>query len=412
MEPKVSIVVPCYNVELYIGECMESILGQDYKNLEVICIDDFSTDATYNRILEFCNRDSRVKLLKHSKNKGLSIVRNNGIKEATGEYIWFIDADDYIKENAVKKIVNQLLEMDAEGIFFYFEKKNQGTRTSESCIETVETRLPCKENHLYIGKDIFRKFYECRSFKIEACRYMWKLEFLRNNSLFFYERLIHEDNYFTFFALMKAKKILVLQEALYVYRIRDDSIMANIDQRYLQSIYIILVDIISYWRKNGDDEQINKAIEYYLDSLWKIFLKRRNYFEEIEELRYGTKADQHIYEKLVKLKISLPFRYVHFSKEDVNKLQNAKKVVVYGAGVVGSEVIELLEAIDISISAIAVSLKKLNEDYFMNYKVYAIDELVNDRQIALVVIAVVEKKQRAIESKLNELGFHNRVYVK
>ena len=103
---KVSIIVPVYNVELYLRECLDSIINQTLKDIEIICVDDCSTDNSYIILDEYSKKDSRIKLLKHNVNKGLGPARNTGINVAQGEYIGFIDSDDYISLDYFENLYN------------------------------------------------------------------------------------------------------------------------------------------------------------------------------------------------------------------------------------------------------------------------------------------------------------------
>ena len=111
--PFISIIVPAYNVEAYLNECMESIIGQSYANIEVILVDDGSTDATPQLCDAWASKDKRIHVI-HTDNHGLSAARNRGFANATGEWIWFVDSDDYIVHDAVEKIFAALDGQDCD----------------------------------------------------------------------------------------------------------------------------------------------------------------------------------------------------------------------------------------------------------------------------------------------------------
>ena len=108
MKNLISIVVPCYNVEKYIDKCLESLVNQTYKNIEIIVVNDCSTDNTYNKLVEWKEKDERIKLINNEKNSGLSFSRNTGIKNATGKYIGFIDSDDYVNSVFYEDLMNAI----------------------------------------------------------------------------------------------------------------------------------------------------------------------------------------------------------------------------------------------------------------------------------------------------------------
>lgn len=114
MKDLITVVVPCYNVEKYVEKCLDSILKQTYKNLEIILVEDCSTDNTYNIIKDYPKKDKRIKVIQNEKNSGLSFSRNTGIKASTGKYISFIDSDDYITENFYEDLLEAMHKNKAE----------------------------------------------------------------------------------------------------------------------------------------------------------------------------------------------------------------------------------------------------------------------------------------------------------
>ena len=104
----ISVIVPVYNVEKYINKCIESVVNQTYKNLEIICVDDKGKDNSIGIVKEYAIKDDRIKIITHDKNYGLAISRNTGLKNAKGEYIFFLDSDDYITLDIIEKLFNKI----------------------------------------------------------------------------------------------------------------------------------------------------------------------------------------------------------------------------------------------------------------------------------------------------------------
>ena len=111
---KASVIIPVYNVEEYLTECLDSVVNQSLKELEIICIDDCSTDGSYNILLDYAKKDNRFKVLKTDVNSGQAIVRNSGIKKAIGEYIYFMDPDDYIDLDYIENLYNTAKKYDSD----------------------------------------------------------------------------------------------------------------------------------------------------------------------------------------------------------------------------------------------------------------------------------------------------------
>ena len=111
---KVSVIIPVYNVESYLSECLDSIINQTLKDIEIICIDDCSTDNSYNILLEYANKDSRIKIIKNIENNGVGFARNVGQFSAIGDYIYFIDPDDYISLNFLEELYNTAVKYNSD----------------------------------------------------------------------------------------------------------------------------------------------------------------------------------------------------------------------------------------------------------------------------------------------------------
>ena len=125
---KISVIVPVYNVEDYLKECLDSIINQTLKEIEILCIDDCGTDNSIDILREYSKKDNRIKIISHKENKGLGPARNTGINEAKGEYISFIDSDDFISKDYYENLYNTAKKYDSDivntlNIKFYKNKK-------------------------------------------------------------------------------------------------------------------------------------------------------------------------------------------------------------------------------------------------------------------------------------------------
>lgn len=148
-EKKVTIVLPIYNVEKYLNRSVESVIRQTYKNLEIILVDDESPDSCPKMCDEWKKKDKRIKVV-HKKNAGLGMARNTGIENATGDYICFLDSDDYIEQNTIEKVVSSIEESNADVALFGFNDVDKFGNI-------VQTFVPNTPKYLYIGSEIQRE---------------------------------------------------------------------------------------------------------------------------------------------------------------------------------------------------------------------------------------------------------------
>ena len=215
MNKKISVVIPVYKCEDTISKCIESILNQSYKNLEVILIDDGSPDNSGKICKEYSKRDNRVKVI-HKKNGGVSSARNLGIDEATGDYITFIDSDDTLELEAFEVLINEISNNNLDLIMFgmKFDYYIQG-RLVKSDIKVIENNLMFKDGNI---KNEFFNLYNS-NYLSSSCNKLIRLDLIKNNNIRFNEKLtIYEDLEFVIRTLFSTRRIMATKEWFYNYR--------------------------------------------------------------------------------------------------------------------------------------------------------------------------------------------------
>lgn len=215
---KFSIIVPVYNVEEYLRRCLESICNQTYRNIEVILVDDGSTDCSPAICDEYALKDERI-LVIHKKNGGLSDARNTGMEVATGDYIFFIDSDDYI-------------ELDTCELFKSYAEKSYDILIGDAFVEGGI----CSLQHVQINKVIDGVSYYKRALKeckapMAACINVYRRCFLLQENLWFKYGILHEDEEFTPRCFLNAQSVVITNIYFYHYAIRNDSITTKADKR-------------------------------------------------------------------------------------------------------------------------------------------------------------------------------------
>ena len=220
----VSIVVPVFNTEKFLDQCLASIANQTYQNIEVICINDGSTDFSPEILRSFCENDGRFFLVE-TANKGLSQARNEGIKRCNGYWLLFVDSDDVLVNNAVERLVCHGKTDTFDIIFFRSHPLNI---TGEVSVKATQfsnnpSALPAKED-FSSGLDLLASFVETNKWEPSACLQLLRLGFIRESGLGFAPGILHEDNLFTLQALMFAGRMSVVSETLYLTRPNPDSI--------------------------------------------------------------------------------------------------------------------------------------------------------------------------------------------
>lgn len=222
-EYKISIVVPVYNVELYLERCLQSLLSQDIiDEIEILLVDDGSTDQSGAICDEYAKRNSQI-LVYHKKNGGLSDARNFGMERARGEYILFVDSDDFIEPDACSSLLKEAFSFHAE-IVIGREKTERPSKAMERYERIAAERFECHK--LYTGKAYLEGCLEGGALRVEVCRHLYQKEFLEKYGLRFHKGIFHEDEEFTPKVLLKASRVVLSDKVFYHYdNTRAGSIM-------------------------------------------------------------------------------------------------------------------------------------------------------------------------------------------
>lgn len=211
---KVSVIIPVYNVEKYLRECLDSVVNQSLKDIEIICVDDGSTDNSLSILQEYAAKDKRFKIFTQ-KNKGAATARNKGLRVAKSEYLYFMDSDDYLELEALEKIYKKITETNADICIFKNRVYNQSTGEFISCNwENSILNIPNKKT--FNKYDIPNVFFQCCN--IPAWSKMYKTSFIKKNNIEFQNLKTCNDVYFNYTTLALADSISFLDETLHTWR--------------------------------------------------------------------------------------------------------------------------------------------------------------------------------------------------
>ena len=253
---KISIIIPVYNSSKYLDECLKSILSQTYSNLEIICVNDASTDNSLEILESFAQKDSRIKIISYEENKGQGYARNLAIDEATGEYIGFVDSDDTVEINYFEYLLNKSVEHGADissaNVLYVFKN---GDIKKGDWLYLFEY-----DKHILIDiKDKIAAVY--RNNHSSPCKHLYKKSFIKKCNIDFVSGYYHEDQYFNVKAFYYANKIVLEKEnsPSYNYYVRGGSSMtlSDIDSRYEKSffdLFFVLNFIIDFLKKENADK--------------------------------------------------------------------------------------------------------------------------------------------------------------
>jgi Glycosyltransferases involved in cell wall biogenesis len=215
---KVSVIIPVYNVSAYIERCLLSVLDQTWQDLEIIVVDDCTPDdsmAIVRRIAQSHLRGSIIRCFAHEQNRGLSAARNTGIKNVTGEYVYFVDSDDYIPHEAIQLLSYATLEEKVDFVIGNYEVEGS---------DYWAPPLKMTSGTVYGPENILRQ-YTAGMWYVMAWNKLVNLHFLLENDLFFQEGIVHEDDLWSFKLACVSRKMAVVNAATYFYFMQPNSIM-------------------------------------------------------------------------------------------------------------------------------------------------------------------------------------------
>lgn len=212
INPKISIIIPVYNVEKYLKECLDSCINQTLEDIEIICVDDCSTDNSY-RILEEYQKDPRIKIFQHKQNNRQGTARNKGLEIATGEFVWFVDSDDYIDTKACQILYGAIKEFNVDLLCFsaiQFTETNGLRRFSHS-----DYYQGVQINKIYHPKTNWHEL-QFSNLNVSPCMYLTKRAVIKNFR--FREGVFHEDTDFTPIMFASINSLCFIPYSAYFYR--------------------------------------------------------------------------------------------------------------------------------------------------------------------------------------------------
>ncbi|OFL81847.1 MULTISPECIES: glycosyltransferase [Fusobacterium] len=302
---KISVIIPVYNVEEYIEQCVESVVNQTLKEIEIIIVNDGTLDNSMKKIERFLS-DKRIIVI-NKGNGGLSSARNAGLEIARGEYISFVDSDDFIEENMLKELYNGSERADIvfSNIVLFDELTKKKKKRKNICDELA------KENKgyyfwRYMGTEVWNKIY--------------KRAFLKKENIKFVENILYEDIPFGLYSLFLASKVKYINKYHYYYRVNRENSIMNMEHKK-EKLYISIGKILEEISKLKIKIKNNKFIELRLD-IWQFY-----YINDRQKL-IGEKIENYElknFEQKVKEKHTKNFSRIEkiILKEDMNKLIKA-----------------------------------------------------------------------------------------
>lgn len=278
----VSIIIPVYNVENYLTCCLESVIYQTFNNYEIIIVNDGSTDNSLSIIKNYSNKYRNIRVI-NQKNQGQSVARNRALEIANGEYIYFLDSDDYIEKNTLEMLYAEskqnnldLLMFDGDDVYesFASDKMKFGSNYIKS------GNYP----NVVDGKKMFIDLMENKDYTCSPCLLFVKRELLEKKSLRFYEGIIQEDELFTFELILSSTRVKHINKVFFHRRIRQNSTMTGKNfHKSFQGYNIVFYEMLNFRDKisTENSQKLNKAMNKKIGYIYGSALNRYCYVDAV-----------------------------------------------------------------------------------------------------------------------------------
>ena len=398
----ISVIVPVYNVEKYLPDCLDSILKQNGISFEIICVNDGSKDASLEILNSYERKTSKIKVYTTSNN-GLSAARNFGIEKASGEFLYFLDSDDMLaSEKDLADMVYQMREYDLDVLYFdgdsFFDDEKMNHMQFKDC-------YGCKQEYgIYDrGEELFARLVDEDDYFVSASLQCLRRVFIKEHGLRFAEGFLYEDNLFMFESILTANRVKHIKKEILLRRVREGSIMTSKETaKGFCSAYYIIQRMQSARDVKFKDckcqNQIKEVIEKMGNFAWWYYQQLS--YDEKRQLNNLPVDEMCKIKKWLKEKDPYAFPYHLFQKDD--------KVLLYAAGNIGRRFF-LQGKEDNYVSIIGIVDARANEMYDEEINVLPIYEglqLEYDK-----ILITVENKIVASEIRENliQMGVRSEV---
>lgn len=279
--PAISVIIPICNVEKYLAECLDSVVNQTLKDIEIICVDDGSPDRSADIAAEYAKKYDNVKLV-HKENGGQSSARNVALDIACGQYIHFLDSDDYLERNALEELYARATAEDLDMVYFNAAPFADGKGLDR--IYSVYIKDYGRQGDysgVHTGQAMFAMMQKNREYLSSSCFYITRRSLIVENGLRFYDGIIHEDNLFTFQCTMLARRSGYSDRQYYHRRLHGDSIMTiQKSMRNIEGYLVSYAEMLNFLHDRPIEADVAPMVSKYLSGT--IYANARNIFGTLD----------------------------------------------------------------------------------------------------------------------------------
>lgn len=385
----ISVIIPVYNVEKYLEDCLKSVVEQDYVNIQIICVDDGSTDSSLDILNRYAEKYRNIEVFTKD-NGGLSSARNYGLVKAKGEYVYFLDSDDKLADNkCISFIVNRMVDNELDVLcfdgetFFESELMEKNNNNYNNYYDRIKSYGRYEK-----GFALFKELFKDGHYRENMALKCIKRELIINNHLHFMEGMIYEDAFFSFALVLFSRRVEHVNRKVYLRRVRCGSITQSPIMFYnVYSMfrgYLGILDLIRQEHLDNDD-----CVKKYICSLCDYTIELYNQISDDERKKVDNLDfyESHILHAIIpKGNLEYVFPYHLFTQH--------ARVILYGAGKIGKLFFSIGKK-DTYVNIVGIADKRASEISRNSFTVIDIKQL-HSIDFDFVLICV-EKKETALE---------------
>lgn len=403
--PKVSVIIPVYNSEQYLSRCLDSVEEQTLSDLEIICVDDYSTDSSRNILEEYTKRDKRIRVLYNDKNLGQAFSRNRALDVAEGEYIQFLDSDDYLNGADVLDslyTISRDHKLDLLKSEWYIVE-NKSIRMQEKYPEYIIDKI-CSGKELFWGLESHNVWA-----RLTVSNFVRRY-FINEHRIRFFDGIIHEDILYSYELYYYAERAMCTNLCTYYYiKHQNTTTTRQKDISHIRGHLVCANEIIRKDLRDAPMEFRYATLKYFIRIYNEIFAI-------LKELKYSItpqmfdgelqKLFQMLWDKGDKVYVNKKIIV-----QNIDMIAQSEKIYIYGAGKAAKELLEILAEYDISIDGIFVTDIKKSPRTLMGHKVFSIDACNDNKEKSLFLVAITKMYVGNVVDLLHSRGYGNVLYV-
>ena len=261
IQPKVSVIIPVYNTSRYLYDAVGSIIRQTLQEIEIICVDDGSTDNSLDILKQMANDDNRMVII-HQENQGLSCARNTGVKYAHGEYLYYMDSDDILLENCLEECYNKANSLNVDFVFFdadvFYDEDAKPLTWNYHRTQYYDS------NKVYDGVILLNDMLDRRVHRSVVWLLFIRASFVKSIGIQFYPHLLHEDELYTVLMYLHSSKVSCIQKSFVKHRVRSSSIMGKkYSIRNVNCYFTVIDELHKFAMKNVQHKALIKKYSQY-----------------------------------------------------------------------------------------------------------------------------------------------------